>query len=121
VVVRADALRWLKNEGRAGELFDLAILDPPSFATTKTSRFSAGDDYAALAASVLARLAPGGRLLACTNHRGTSKQRFRRSLHEAARLAKRAVAQMKDMPDPADFPADPGQEPHLKSVLVTLR
>ena len=26
----------------------------------------------------------------------------------------------KDLPDPIDFPAEPGSEPHLKSVLVTL-
>jgi 23S rRNA (cytosine1962-C5)-methyltransferase len=121
VLVRADALRWLKHEARAAGPFDLALLDPPSFATTKTSRFSAGDDYAELAASVLARLAPGGRLLACTNHRATGKQRFRRTLHEAARLAQREVAQLKDLPEPVDFPAEPGQEPHLKSLLLTLK
>jgi 23S rRNA (cytosine1962-C5)-methyltransferase len=27
---------------------------------------------------------------------------------------------MKDLPDPEDFPPEPGREPHLKSVLVTL-
>jgi hypothetical protein len=26
---------------------------------------------------------------------------------------------MKDLPDPVDFPPEPGAEPHLKSVLVT--
>ncbi len=34
--------------------------------------------------------------------------------------APRVVVQMKDLPDPEDFPPDPGHEPHLKSVLVTL-
>jgi hypothetical protein len=27
---------------------------------------------------------------------------------------------MKDLPDPTDFPAEPGQESHLKSLLVTV-
>jgi 23S rRNA (cytosine1962-C5)-methyltransferase len=27
---------------------------------------------------------------------------------------------MKDLPDPPDFPPEPGREPHLKSVLVTV-
>jgi 23S rRNA (cytosine1962-C5)-methyltransferase len=27
---------------------------------------------------------------------------------------------MKDLPDPEDFPPEPGREPHLKSALVTL-
>ncbi|MFO0762845.1 MAG: class I SAM-dependent methyltransferase [Byssovorax sp.] len=118
--LEADALRWLAGAGAAAETFDLVFLDPPSFATTKKSRFSAESDYRSLAAAALARLAPGGRLLACTNHRGIAKIRFRRFLHEAAREAGRAVAQMKDLPDPVDFPPEPGAEAHLKSVLVTL-
>jgi len=120
VVVEADVFPWLKAAARAGERFDLILLDPPSFATTKKSRFSAESDYAELAALALGVLAPGGRLLACTNHRGISRARLRRRLHEAARDAGCEVAQMKDLPDPVDFPPEPGAEPHLKSVLVTV-
>jgi 23S rRNA (cytosine1962-C5)-methyltransferase len=47
--------------------------------------------------------------------------RLRRHLHEAARLAGRTVTQMKDLPDPSDYPPEPGRECHLKSILVTLR
>ena len=103
-----------------GEPFDLILLDPPSFATTKQSRFSASGDYVKLAALAFHALAPGGRLLACTNHRGIARSRFRRFLHEAARDSGREVVQMKDLPDPEDFPPEPGHEPHLKSVLVTV-
>jgi len=120
VALEADALPWLKTAATKGDRFDLVLLDPPSFATTKKSRFSAEDDYRATAAAALRVLAPGGRLLACTNHRGIPKVKFRRFLHEAARDAGVAVTQVKDLPDPIDFPAEPGSEPHLKSVLVTL-
>ena len=120
VALEADALPWLKAAATKGERFDLVLLDPPSFATTKKSRFSAEDDYRATAAAVLRVLAPGGRLLACTNHRGIPRLKFRRFLHEAARDAGLHVVQVKDLPDPIDFPAEPGSEPHLKSVLVTL-
>jgi 23S rRNA (cytosine1962-C5)-methyltransferase len=119
-VIEADVLPWLTRVAPGGEPFDLALLDPPSFATTKQSRFSAGSDYRAVAALVLRTLAPGGRLLACTNHRGLPKVKLRRYLHEAARDAGREVVQMKDFPDPEDYPPAPGTEPHLKSVLVTL-
>jgi 23S rRNA (cytosine1962-C5)-methyltransferase len=111
---------WLRAAARAADRFDLAILDPPSFATTKKTRFSAASDYRELAALAFQLLAPGGRLLACTNHRGIARTRLRRHLHEAAREARRDVAQMKDLPDPVDFPPEPGLEPALKSVLVTL-
>lgn len=120
IALEADALPWLKTAATKGERFDLVLLDPPSFATTKKSRFSAEDDYRSTAAAALRVLAPGGRLLACTNHRGIPRVKFRRFLHEAARDAGRAVVQLKDLPDPIDFPAEPGAEPHLKSVLVTL-
>ncbi|MCC6556378.1 MAG: class I SAM-dependent methyltransferase [Polyangiaceae bacterium] len=139
-LVEADVIPWLKAaargadrgsgrrarhverdpEPRTSSRFDLVVLDPPSFATTKTSRFSAESDYADLAALALRLLAPGGRLLACTNSRKISRGKLRRRLRDAAREAGCDVAQMKDLPDPPDFPPEPGDEPHLKSVLVTL-
>jgi len=118
--IPADALAWLARVAAQGEPFDLLILDPPSFATTKQGRFSADGDYRKLAALAFRALAPGGRLLACTNHRGIARAKFRRFLHEAARDSAREVVQMKDLPDPEDFPPEPGREPHLKSVLVTV-
>ncbi len=121
VTHRADVVTWLRDRARVTGPFDLVILDPPSFATTKTSRFAASNDYAELASMALAVVAKGGRLLACTNHRGISQQKLRKFLHDAARLAKREVAQMKDLPTPLDFPPEPGQDPHLTSVLVTVR
>jgi 23S rRNA (cytosine1962-C5)-methyltransferase len=120
LLVEADAQVWLRTRRASDDRYDLVILDPPSFATTKRSRFSAASDYRALAALAVALVAPGGRLLACTNHRGIVRAKLRRYLHEAARDARRTVAQMKDLPDPIDFPPDPGAESHLKSVLVTL-
>jgi 23S rRNA (cytosine1962-C5)-methyltransferase len=119
-LIEADALVWLKAAARGRERFDLVLLDPPSFATTKQSRFSAANDYRALAALAMGVIAPGGRLLACTNHRGIVRAKLRRYLHEAARDAGRSVAQMKDLPDPVDFPPEPGREPAMKSVLVTF-
>jgi 23S rRNA (cytosine1962-C5)-methyltransferase len=117
--VHADVFAWLKDAKRRSATFDLVILDPPSYATTHRSRFSAESDYHALAAEALALVAPGGRLLACTNHRGITRAKFRRALHQAGREAGRELVQVKDLPDPEDFPPPYGAEPHLKSVLVT--
>jgi 23S rRNA (cytosine1962-C5)-methyltransferase len=121
VMVDVDAFAWLKLAAKRSERYDLVILDPPSYATTKTSRFSAADDYAELAAQALAVVAPGGRLLACTNHRGTSVRKFRKRMHEAGRLAGRAMIQVKDLAPPLDFPAAMGSEPDLKSLIVTVK
>ena len=115
-----DVFHWLAFAGKRKERYDLVVLDPPSFATTKTSRFSAVDDYADLAARALSLVAPGGRMLACTNHRGISIRKFRRRMHEAGRLAGRAMLQVKDLPPPPDFPAPIGSDPELKTLLVTI-
>lgn len=119
--VVADVFGWLEGARVRGDRFHLVILDPPSYSTTKDgTRFSAISDYRSLATRVYPVLAPGGALLACTNHRGIARAKLRRFLHEAAREAHRTIRQMRDMPDPMDFPPLPGHEPHLKSVLVTV-
>jgi 23S rRNA (cytosine1962-C5)-methyltransferase len=120
-MITDDAQMWLKHAAKRSDRYDLIVLDPPSYATTKSSRFSAADDYPALAARALALLAPGGSLLACTNHRGISTRKFRKQLHEAGRIAGLTIAQLKDLPCPLDFPAAMGVEPQLKSLLVTVK
>jgi len=120
VLVLADAFDWISRAVRTGQRFDLVILDPPSYSTTKRGRFVADTDYVGLAASALELLAPQGKLLACTNHRGIARSRFRRVLYEAARAAKREVSQMKDFAPPPDYPVPVGAEPHAKTALVTV-
>ena len=119
--VADDAFAWLARAARKGERFDLVVLDPPSYSSTKRGRFVADSDYGDLAAAALAILAPGGRLLACTNHRGITPERFRRILFDGARTARREVTQIKDLAEPADFPEAPTSGPHMKSALVTLK
>jgi len=114
-----DAFGWLARAARRGDRFDLVILDPPSYSSTKSRRFVADTDYADLAAQALALLNPGGRLLACTNHRGISPSRFRRILFDAGRAAACELSQVKDLPEPADYPVPSGGEPHMKAALVT--
>jgi|HubBroStandDraft_1064217.scaffolds.fasta_scaffold02525_7 23S rRNA (cytosine1962-C5)-methyltransferase len=119
-LVADDAFRWMARAARRGDTFDLIIVDPPSYSTTRQGRFVAQDDYSALAAAALRLLAPGGRLLACTNHRGISTHRFRRMLFDACRSAKREAAQVKDLQAQSDFPVPAGGEAHMKSAIVTL-
>jgi len=118
--VADDAFAWLARSARRGDRFDFVILDPPSYSTSKRGRFVAETDYAELAAAALGVVAPGGRLLACTNHRGITPSRFRRILFDACRLAGRDVVQLKDLALLADFPVRPGGQPNTKSALLTV-
>jgi 23S rRNA (cytosine1962-C5)-methyltransferase len=117
--VAEDAFSWLAAAGRRGERHDLVILDPPSYSTTKNRRFVAESDYAELAAAALAIVRPGGKLLACVNHRGISATKFRRAIFDAGRAAKAELAQVKDLSTPSDYPVAAGESSHLKSVLAT--
>jgi 23S rRNA (cytosine1962-C5)-methyltransferase len=120
-MIADDALVWLKHAAKRSDRYDVIVLDPPSYATTKTSRFSAADDYSDLAARALVLLARGGILLASTNHRGISAGKFRKYLHEAGRIARSTIVQIKDLPCPPDFPAQMGAVSHLKSAIVTVK
>jgi 23S rRNA (cytosine1962-C5)-methyltransferase len=118
--VAEDVFAWIARARRKGETYDLVIVDPPSYSSTKKRRFVAKTDYTELAAEAMALVGRGGSLLACANHRGITKGRFRKMLHDAARSAGREVVQAKDLPTPSDFPVPPGGESHLKAVWVKL-
>ncbi len=118
--VAEDAFAWLARAAKKKERFDLVVLDPPSYSSTKARRFVAGSDYAELVGLTAALVARGGRLLACTNRRGTGWGKLRHAVSDGARAAGRSLAQLKDMADPADFPVPPGGEATMKSVLATF-
>jgi 23S rRNA (cytosine1962-C5)-methyltransferase len=116
-LVKEDALAMLE---RSRERFDVIVLDPPSYATTKQSTFRAAHDYGRLAGAALARLRPGGQLLACTNHRGIVRAKFVRELRDAAKAVGARIARTTELRPAVDFPASPGHDPHLKRVIVEL-
>jgi 23S rRNA (cytosine1962-C5)-methyltransferase len=119
-LVKADALRWLEGAAKRGRQFDVVVLDPPSFSTTKRSTFRADRHYGKLAALALRCVAPGGALLACTNHRGIVPHKFARELERAADEIGARTLRMTSLIDPIDFPPEPGQPNHLKRFVVEL-
>jgi 23S rRNA G2069 N7-methylase RlmK/C1962 C5-methylase RlmI len=60
-------LAWAKKQGLR---FDLMICDPPSFARTDKGVFRIETDFEALLIECVSLLAPGGRLLVCSNFEG---------------------------------------------------
>jgi 23S rRNA (cytosine1962-C5)-methyltransferase len=116
-----DAFAWLARAARKSERFDLVVLDPPSYSSTKKRRFVAESDYDDLVALVGKVMADGGKLLACVNHRGMTRSKLRRLVGQGLRDAGRDPLQVKDLPESSDFPPPPGRDPHMKSVLATVR
>jgi 23S rRNA (cytosine1962-C5)-methyltransferase len=118
----ADALHWLRRTERRGDAFDLVILDPPSFSTSRRGVFSAARDYAHLAAAAARVAAPGGLLVACCNLAQLAAVKLAKQveagLAEAARLGRRVRTLGAS---PVDFPAVERSEPALKVLIYELR
>jgi 23S rRNA (cytosine1962-C5)-methyltransferase len=70
-LVRADALGWLSEAAQGDARWDLAVLDPPPFSTSKGMRgtFDVQRDHLRILRDALAILAPGGMLYFSTNYR----------------------------------------------------
>lgn len=115
-VVHGDVFVTLATWAREGRVFDLVICDPPTYATTKTSRWASGEDWRELVAKLCAVLAPGGTLVACSNDQRMRMQTMKRFVTEGA--ARVDVARIRTFDPPRDFPVDRAGEPHMKTVVL---
>jgi 23S rRNA (cytosine1962-C5)-methyltransferase len=116
--IYGDAFDWLARFARRHQLFDVVIVDPPSFSSTP---FSVTRDYVRLVESAVSVVAPGGTLVAATNHRATSVRRFEDWLAEGlARAGRRGHIAERWHEPPADFPVPGGGRPYLKVRALEL-
>ena len=71
-LVHADTLVYLKKAKKTGETFELAVVDPPSYSTTrsKNQSFDILKDHPKLLASTFELMTPGGIVFFSTNHQG---------------------------------------------------
>jgi 23S rRNA (cytosine1962-C5)-methyltransferase len=99
--VRSDARRFLERLERR-ERYRGIVLDPPT-ASAGRRFWSARRELAALVGACLARLEPGGWLLACRNDRA-GRGRLRAAVEEAARAARVELASVEPAPPGPDFP-----------------
>ena len=72
-----DAFAWFRRLVKKKKVFEIIILDPPTFSRSKEGGvFQAEKDYGALVAGALPLLKPGGTLLASTNAAGFAPKDF---------------------------------------------
>jgi 23S rRNA (cytosine1962-C5)-methyltransferase len=116
--VYGEAFDWLARFARRGELFDLVIVDPPSFSS---AGFAVARDYPRLITAAARVVAPTGILLAASNHAGTSDARFASWLRSALETTGRQSRLMRRWHEPAvDFPVAQGGQPYLKVRALAL-
>lgn len=95
---------YLKTAEKNGELFDLIVLDPPSFTRTKQSLKDAMRGYKEIHLRALKMLQPGGILatFSCSHHVGAGE--FRMMINSAAVDSKKHLRQREVFSQRADHP-----------------
>ena len=104
--IRGDVFDWLKRFGKRDQQFDIVILDPPPYSTTKESRFSIQRDYADLVSLAAKVVAPNGYLIACANAAEVSEKQFVSQIKKVnSEQLSVKIADMKHEPE-VDFPSE---------------
>ncbi|KAM3094440.1 class I SAM-dependent rRNA methyltransferase [Phormidesmis sp. 146-12] len=121
--VTADCFKLLDDYSQEKRLFDLIILDPPSFAKSKQNRYAALRGYTKLNAMALRCVSPGGLLVTASCTSQVSPEAFKEVIAAAgANSGKRIqiiheVGHAIDHPVPAQF----AEGRYLKFVVGRVR
>jgi 23S rRNA (cytosine1962-C5)-methyltransferase len=110
--IYGDVFDWLVRFEKKQRLFDVIVLDPPTFSRPRRSSqdFRVKDHYGDLVALAMACLAPHGSLLCTTNLRGINPGKFRGLVAQSVPRRARIIARQ--------MPRDFSGEQYLKSVWV---
>jgi 23S rRNA (cytosine1962-C5)-methyltransferase len=119
--IYGDTFDWLKRLTKKGRVFDVVILDPPTFSQSKESGvFRAEKDYGKLVTAALPVLKPGGVLLASSNAAELPPEKFLDQINEAVRGVRRKIVQEHYVPQPPDFPVSRSEPAYLKTVWLRV-
>jgi len=119
--LHGDAFAWFRRLAKKKRLFDVIILDPPTFSRSRESGvFRAETDYGALASAALPLLKPGGILLASTNAADLAPADFLDAVTGAISRSGRKVLCQQYAPQPPDFPIERAEPAHLKTVWLRV-
>lgn len=116
-----DTFDWLRRLGKKGRVFDVIVLDPPTFSQSKEGGvFRVEKDYGKLVSAALPVLKPGGVLLASTNAATLAPEDFLAMIDDAVSGAGRSAAQRHYVPQPPDFPITRDEPAYLKTVWLRI-
>lgn len=102
--VTADCFDVLHRYAQEQKIFDIVILDPPTFAKSKQNRFAAIRAYTKLNALALKCVAPNGLLVSASCTSQVSPEAFKEMLASAAALSDRRIQILHEAGQPLDHP-----------------
>lgn len=102
-IVVEDIFHYFKRAAKEEQKFDVVILDPPSFATSKDNRFSAAKDYPDLVKSAIKLTNDGGVIVASTNCATFNMDKFKKFIDKAFKESNKRYEILEEHSLPADF------------------
>jgi 23S rRNA (cytosine1962-C5)-methyltransferase len=102
-IIVEDVFNYFKYALRKKMLFDIVIVDPPSFARSKKHTFSANKDYVKLLKEVIQITNKGGVIIASTNSANFGMMRFHDFISTAFKELKGKYQVLESFSLPKDF------------------
>ena len=99
-----DVVEFLTDQKKAGQRWDLIVLDPPAYAKTQKAVPAALDGYASLHRAALAVLSPGGILATASCSARVSLEEFVGCIKEAAGKTNVQLQLLEERRQAADHP-----------------
>ena len=119
--IYGDVFTWRKRLKNKGRLFDLVILDPPTFSRSKESgTFKADRDLPRLSREWAELVKPNGFMLISTNCATLPPRIFEKTLLQTLNQGGRRVLRSYFATQPIDFPASSEEKAYLKTLWVQL-
>jgi 23S rRNA (cytosine1962-C5)-methyltransferase len=117
--IHGDVFEWLRRFRKKGRQFEVILIDPPTFSTSKErGPFRVVCDYGDLVQAALPLLAPRGVMFASCNAVKVSPEKLLGIISTAISSSGRAIQQIHFAPQPPDFPITPNERYSLKTVWV---
>lgn len=119
-IVVMDVFDYFKYAKRKELLFDVVIVDPPSFARSKKMTFSTAKDYPNLLREIIAITEKNGVIIASTNNATIGLKKFKSFIDQAFKEEKIKYRIVEQFSLPKDFSLHPYfiQGSYLKVVIV---
>ncbi|WP_321777813.1 class I SAM-dependent rRNA methyltransferase [Sulfurimonas sp.] len=119
-IIVEDVFNYFKYALRKKLLFDLVVLDPPSFARSKKHTFSASKDYVKLLKEAIQITSKNGVIVASTNASNFSMMTFRGFIDKAFKELKGRFKVQESFSLPQDFRVNPKfkEGNYLKVVFI---
>lgn len=115
-----DAFQILEQLISAGKMYDLVVIDPPSFAKKQAEIAGAKKAYNYLAQLGVSVLRPRGHLVMASCSSRVSEKTFTQIVEESANRAGRPILDLEHTPPPLDHPVSFPEGAYLKCLFCVV-